>query len=159
MSPASCATTFELCGRITTCVVWSIIGSAQLLIGFCILYCCDRFVVVRFQPRNMSGPMLFGTLFPIKRLFHILPFHFPCVLVAPFDWMCTDPRAECPCRNASLFLTRALRTRFWSASDGEGRWRDNTLYNPISERIVTQFALCLKIFVATALVIDQIVTT
>ena len=65
----------ELRGRVTTCVLGSVIGRTQALVGCYIRRFFDRFVMVRFQPCKMCRPMLFRTLIPIKRPFHALPFH------------------------------------------------------------------------------------
>src|SRR5689334_6049653 len=77
----SAVRSFELRGRITTCVLRSVIGRTQALVGCYIRCLFDRFIMVRFQPCKMCRPMLFRTLIPVKCPFHVLPFYCPCTLI------------------------------------------------------------------------------
>ena len=71
----SAVRSLELRGRVTTCILGSVVGRTQAPVGCYIRCLFDRFVMVRFQPCKMCRPMLFRTLIPIKRPFHALPFH------------------------------------------------------------------------------------
>ncbi len=79
---------FELRGRVTACVVGSVIARAQVPVGLYILCFLDRFVVVRLQPCNMRGPMLLGTLFPIECLSHALSFDLHGLLIVELRPCC-----------------------------------------------------------------------